>query len=136
MPIHRIAVNTPVLGFSFVLTGIKVLNFTERMDENGEIIKTEGSNYAEALKAYEVLGKPESLITYVTDRKGHDLRYAIDPTKLETELGWKPKYNFDTGIQQTIQWYLDNKEWWQNILSGEYQNYFQKMYVEKGRVEE
>ena len=93
---------------------------------NLEVVKT-------ILKA---LDKPESLIKYVEDRKGHDLRYAIDPTKLETELGWKPKYNFDTGIQQTIQWYLDNKEWWQNILSGEYKNYFQKMYVDKGRVKE
>ena len=55
-------------------------------------------------------------------------RYAIDPTKLETELGWKPKYTFETGIKQTIQWYLDNKEWWQNIISGEYANYFDKMY--------
>ena len=52
----------------------------------------------------------------------------IDPTKLETELGWKPKYNFDTGIQQTIQWYLDNEDWWKHILSGEYSNYFDKMY--------
>lgn len=74
------------------------------------------------------LDKPESLINYVTDRAGHDLRYAIDPTKIETELGWKPKYNFDTGIQQTIQWYLDNKAWWQNILSGSYQNYFKEHY--------
>ena len=55
------------------------------------------------------------------------MRYAIDPTKLETELGWKPQYTFDTGIQQTIQWYLDNKEWWQNIINGSYQNYFEKM---------
>ena len=78
----------------------------------------------------------ESLITYVEDRKGHDLRYAIDPTKLETELGWKPKYNFDSGMKQTIQWYLANKEWWLNILSGEYRNYFQKMYIDKGRVDE
>ncbi|MEG0451922.1 MAG: GDP-mannose 4,6-dehydratase, partial [Coprobacillus sp.] len=77
------------------------------------------------------LDKPETLINYVTDRKGHDMRYAIDPHKLETELGWKPIYNFDTGIQQTIQWYLDNKEWWQNILSGEYKNYFDKMYSSK-----
>ena len=92
---------------------------------NLEVVKT-------ILKA---LNKPETLIKYVQDRKGHDLRYAIDPTKLETELGWKPVYNFDTGIIQTIEWYLNNKEWWQNILSGEYQNYFQKMYVEKGRVE-
>ena len=74
------------------------------------------------------LDKPESLIKFVTDRPGHDMRYAIDPTKLETELGWEPKYNFDTGIAQTIEWYLNNKEWWQNILSGEYANYFDKMY--------
>ena len=85
---------------------------------NLEVVKT-------ILKA---LDKPESLIKYVTDRPGHDLRYAIDPTKLETELGWKPKYTFDTGIKQTIEWYLNNKEWWQNILSGEYANYFDKMY--------
>jgi len=93
---------------------------------NSEVVKT-------ILKA---LDKPESLITYVEDRKGHDLRYAIDPTKLETELGWKPKYNFDSGMKQTIQWYLANKEWWLNILSGEYRNYFQKMYIDKGRVDE
>lgn len=85
---------------------------------NLEVVKT-------ILKA---LDKPESLINYVTDRAGHDLRYAIDPTKIETELGWKPHYNFDTGIQQTIQWYLDNKDWWQNILSGSYQNYFKEHY--------
>ena len=85
---------------------------------NLEVVKT-------ILKA---LNKPESLIKYVTDRPGHDMRYAIDPTKLETELGWKPQYTFDTGIQQTIQWYLDNKEWWQNIINGSYQNYFEKMY--------
>lgn len=60
------------------------------------------------------LDKPESLITFVTDRPGHDLRYAIDPTKLETELGWKPQYNFDAGIQQTIEWYLENKDWWES----------------------
>ena len=56
------------------------------------------------------------------------MRYAIDPTKIETELGWKPTYTFDTGIEMTIQWYLENREWWENILSGEYQNYFEKMY--------
>jgi len=66
------------------------------------------------------LDKPESLIRYVTDRKGHDLRYAIDPTKIEQELGWKPKYNFDTGITQTIKWYLDNQDWVKHIVSGEY----------------
>lgn len=70
--------------------------------------------------------KPESLIRYVKDRPGHDRRYAIDPTKIETELGWKPKYNFDTGIRQTIDWYLNNQDWWKHILSGEYSQYFEK----------
>ena len=77
------------------------------------------------------LGKPESLIKYVTDRPGHDRRYAIDPKKLETELGWKPEYNFDTGMEQTIQWYLDNREWWEHIISGEYSKYFEKMYGDR-----
>ena len=73
------------------------------------------------------LGKPESLITHVTDRKGHDMRYAIDPTKIHNELGWLPETKFEDGIKKTIQWYLDNKEWWETIISGEYQNYYEKM---------
>ena len=64
-----------------------------------------------------ILGKPESLITYVTDRKGHDLRYAIDPQKIEDELGWKPKYTFESGMPLTVQWYMDNREWWENIVN-------------------
>lgn len=74
------------------------------------------------------LNKPDTLITYVTDRKGHDLRYAIDPTKIETELGWKPKYNFDTGIVQTIKWNLDNQEWIKNIETGEYLRFMSSYY--------
>lgn len=101
----------------------------------GEIYNVGGHNERTNLEVVKTilkaLNKPESLIKYVTDRPGHDMRYAIDPTKLETELGWKPKYNFDTGIEMTIQWYLNNKEWWQNILSGEYSKYFDKMYSER-----
>ncbi len=74
------------------------------------------------------LGKPESLITFVADRKGHDMRYAIDPTKIHTELGWLPETKFADGIDKTIQWYLDNKEWWETIISGEYRDYYDKMY--------
>lgn len=74
------------------------------------------------------LNKSESLITYVTDRKGHDMRYAIDPTKIHNELGWLPKIRFADGIKKTIQWYLNNKEWWGSIISGEYQCYYEKMY--------
>ena len=81
------------------------------------------------------LGKPESLIKYVKDRPGHDLRYAIDATKLREELGWKPKYTFETGIEQTIKWYLDNQDWWQNIISGEYQEYFKSQYGDRLEVE-
>ena len=74
------------------------------------------------------LGKPESLITHVTDRKGHDMRYAIDPTKIHNELGWLPETKFADGIKKTIKWYLENREWWETIISGEYQNYYEKMY--------
>ena len=78
------------------------------------------------------LGKPESLIHHVTDRKGHDRRYAIDPTKIHEELGWLPETKFADGIKKTIQWYLDHEDWWQPIISGEYQQYYQKMYGSRG----
>lgn len=98
----------------------------------GEVYNIGGHNERTNLEVVKTilssLNKPESLINYVTDRKGHDMRYAIDPTKIETELGWKPVYNFDTGIKQTIQWYLDNKPWWENIISGDYQDYYKNMY--------
>lgn len=74
------------------------------------------------------LGKPESLITYVKDRKGHDMRYAIDPAKIHNELGWLPETKFIDGLKKTIEWYLDNKDWWETIISGEYKNYYEKMY--------
>ncbi|MNW38597.1 dTDP-glucose 4,6-dehydratase [compost metagenome] len=77
------------------------------------------------------LGKPESLISYVEDRPGHDRRYGIDPTKTMNELGWKPKHNFETGIKETIQWYLENKEWWTRIQSGDYQAYYQQQYASR-----
>lgn len=74
------------------------------------------------------LGKPESLITYVADRKGHDMRYAIDPGKIHSELGWLPETRFADGIDRTIQWYLDKRGWWEDIISGEYRHYYEKMY--------
>lgn len=74
------------------------------------------------------LDKPYSLIEHVTDRKGHDRRYAIDPEKIHNELGWLPETMFKDGIKKTVQWYLDNKEWWENIISGDYQNYYEEMY--------
>jgi len=98
---------------------------------NGEVYNVGGHNERTNLEVVKTiisaLGKSEELIEFVEDRLGHDKRYAIDPTKLEN-LGWKPTYTFETGIIQTIQWYLDHKEWWEQILSGEYQTYFEKQY--------
>ena len=82
-----------------------------------------------------MLGRPEGadkdLITYVTDRAGHDLRYAIDSTKLKDQLGWEPSLQFPEGIEKTVKWYLDNQDWLDNVTSGDYQAYYESMY--KGR---
>lgn len=98
----------------------------------GEVYNIGGHNEKTNLEVVKTvlkqLGKPESLITYVKDRAGHDLRYAIDPTKIHSELGWLPQTKFDDGIKKTVQWYLDHKQWWENIINGEYQNYYEKMY--------
>ena len=101
----------------------------------GEVYNIGGHNERTNLEVVKTiihaLGKSEDLITYVTDRPGHDRRYAIDPTKIHNELGWEPTTKFDDGIQLTIKWYLDNRSWWENIISGEYQNYYEKMYKDR-----
>ncbi|ULT56451.1 dTDP-glucose 4,6-dehydratase [Neobacillus drentensis] len=106
---------------------------------NGEVYNVGGNNERTNIEIVQTilkqLGKPESLIKFVKDRPGHDRRYAIDAAKLRNELGWKPKYTFDTGIEQTINWYLENKQWWENIISGEYQDYFKSQYGERLEVE-
>lgn len=78
-----------------------------------------------------IVGKPESLITYVTDRKGHDMRYAIDPSFIHKKLDWLPSTMFNDGIEKTVRWYLDNKLWWENIVNGEYQTYYERMYANR-----
>lgn len=99
---------------------------------NGEVYNIGGNNERTNLHIVrtilEQLGKPESLIKYVQDRPGHDRRYGIDPTKTMKELGWKPKYSFETGIKETIRWYLDHKEWWTRIQTGAYQEYYAQQY--------
>lgn len=98
----------------------------------GEVYNIGGNNERTNIQIVQTilaqLGKSESLITFVQDRPGHDRRYGIDPAKLTEELGWKPKHNFESGIKATIQWYLDNREWWTRIQSGEYQAYYERQY--------
>ena len=111
------------------------IDLVMRNGKNGEVYNIGGHNERQNIEVVKTilkeLDKPESLITYVTDRKGHDLRYAIDPTKIETELGWKPKYNFESGIKETIRWYMDNQEWMDDVTSGDYLKYYELMYGER-----
>ena len=101
----------------------------------GEIYNVGGHNEMRNIDIVKLilkeLGKSESLITFVADRKGHDMRYAIDPTKIHNELGWLPETKFQDGLKKTIEWYLENRDWWEEIVSGEYQNYYQKMYGDR-----
>ena len=121
-----------VRDWLYVTDHCSAIDLVVRKGREGEVYNIGGHNERTNLDVVKTilkaLNKPESLIKYVTDRPGHDLRYAMDPTKIETELGWKPEYTFDTGIPVTIQWYLDNKDWWEHIVNGEYTKYFDNMY--------
>ena len=110
----------------------RAVNLIVRKGTPGEIYNIGGHNERANIDVVKTilsqLGKPESLINYVTDRAGHDMRYGIDPTKINNELGWLPETKFEDGLSRTIKWYKDNLEWWQNVLDGEYQNFYEKNY--------
>lgn len=101
--------------------------------KDGEVYNIGGNNEKANIEIVKLiigtLGKTEGLIKYVKDRPGHDRRYAIDNTKITTELGWEPAYTFEQGMKETIQWYLENTKWIENIISGDYANYYDKMYT-------
>ena len=111
------------------------IDLVMRNGKNGKVYNIGGHNERQNIDVVKTilkeLNKPETLITYVTDRKGHDLRYAIDPSKIEKELGWKPKYIFESGIKETIKWYVDNKEWMDSVINKDYLMYYDKMYKGK-----
>lgn len=100
----------------------------------GEVYNIGGNNEKRNIEIVKLilkyLDKDDSLIKFVDDRLGHDRRYAIDSTKIQEELGWKPKYTFETGIKETIEWYLENQDWIEQVKSGEYQEYYRKMYID------
>ena len=133
LPVYGTGEN--VRDWLYVEDHCKAIDLIIHKGREGEVYNVGGHNERKNIDIVrlicKILGKSESLITYVADRKGHDMRYAIDPTKIHNELGWLPETKFEDGIQKTIQWYLDNKPWWQEIVSGDYRNYYQRMYGER-----
>ena len=136
LPVYGDGLN--VRDWLYVEDHCRAIDLIIRKGKVGEVYNVGGHNEMRNIDIVKLicqeLGKPESLITHVTDRKGHDRRYAIDPEKIHRELGWLPETKFADGIKKTIQWYLDNKDWWEEIISGEYQNYYEKMYAHRGEA--
>jgi len=130
LPIYGDGLN--IRDWLYVEDHCSAIDLVIRQGRIGEVYNIGGNNERTNIHIVQTilkeLGKPESLIRYVEDRPGHDRRYGIDPTKITEELGWKPKHNFETGIKETIQWYLNNKEWWTRIQSGAYRDYMAKQY--------
>jgi len=124
-----------VRDWLYVEDHCKAIDLIIHKGKVGEIYNVGGHNEMRNIDIVKLicqkLGKPESLIIYVADRKGHDMRYAIDPTKIHNELGWLPETKFAEGIGKTIDWYLTHKEWWETIISGEYKNYYENMYANR-----
>ncbi|WP_415940967.1 dTDP-glucose 4,6-dehydratase [Phocaeicola coprocola] len=133
LPVYGDGLN--VRDWLYVEDHCRAIDLIIRKGKVGEVYNVGGHNEMRNIDIVKLicqeLGKPGSLITHVTDRKGHDRRYAIDPEKIHRELGWLPETKFADGIKKTIQWYLTHQKWWEDIISGEYQNYYQKMYENK-----
>ncbi|MDH5681602.1 MAG: dTDP-glucose 4,6-dehydratase, partial [Spirochaetota bacterium] len=110
----------------------RAIDLVLREGKPGEVYNIGGNNEKKNIDIVRLilkaLGKPESLIHYVKDRPGHDKRYAIDPQKIHSDLGFTPSYTFDQGMQETIDWYLNNKTWWERIISGDYKDYYKLQY--------
>lgn len=130
LPVYGTGEN--VRDWLYVTDHVIAIDLIIRKGRVGEVYNIGGHNEKTNLEVVKTilkeLGKPESLIHFVTDRPGHDMRYAIDPAKIHRELGWLPATPFDEGIKKTIAWYLDNRDWWEDIIAGDYQDYYQKMY--------
>lgn len=130
LPVYGEGIN--VRDWLYVTDHCKAIDLIIHHGKVGEVYNIGGHNEMRNIDIVRLickeLNKPESLITYVKDRKGHDMRYAIDPTKIHRELGWLPETKFADGIKKTIQWYLDNREWWETIIRGEYMQYYEKTY--------
>lgn len=134
LPVYGEGIN--IRDWLYVTDHCRAIELILQRGKPGEIYNVGGHNERRNIDVVKLvckeLGKPESLITYVADRKGHDRRYAIDPEKIHNELGWLPETKFEDGMKRTIRWYAENRGWWEDIISGEYQEYYRKMYGEIG----
>lgn len=130
LPVYGQGLN--VRDWLYVEDHCKAIDLIIHKGNSGEVYNVGGHNEMSNIDIVKLickeLDKSDSLITYVADRKGHDMRYAIDPSKINKELGWLPETKFAEGIKKTIKWYLENRKWWEDIICGEYQNYYMKMY--------
>ncbi|MBQ3137356.1 MAG: dTDP-glucose 4,6-dehydratase [Clostridia bacterium] len=130
LPVYGEGLN--VRDWLYVKDHCKAIDMIVENGRIGEVYNIGGHNERTNIDVVKtiikILGRDESLIKYVKDRPGHDLRYAIDPTKIKNELGWEPETTFEEGIQLTVKWYLENRYWWENIINGEYMKYYEKMY--------
>ena len=137
LPVYGEGLN--VRDWLYVEDHCKAIDLILRKGTVGEVYNIGGHNEMRNIDIVRIilneLGKPESLITHVTDRKGHDQRYAIDPAKIHAELGWMPETMFKDGIRKTIRWYLDNKPWWEDIIKGDYRHYYAEMYGKREVLE-
>lgn len=133
LPVYGTGEN--VRDWLYVEDHCSAIDLVIRKGRVGEIYNIGGHNERANLQVVKAilheLHKPETLIHYVTDRPGHDRRYAIDPSKIHSELGWLPQTKFDDGICLTVQWYLEHRKWWEDILAGDYQNYYEQMYKDR-----
>ena len=130
LPVYGQGLN--VRDWLYVEDHCAAIDLILRQGKVGQVYNIGGHNEMRNIDIVKIilqqLGKPESLITYVTDRKGHDMRYAIDPAFIHQELGWLPATKFADGIAQTVDWYLAHRPWWENIINGDYQTYYERMY--------
>ena len=130
LPVYGDGAN--VRDWLYVTDHCAAIDLVVRKGREGEVYNIGGHNERTNLQVVKAvlheLDKPESLISYVKDRPGHDRRYAINPEKIERELGWQPTYRFEEGIRVTVKWYIEHRAWWEKIVSGDYQNYYEKMY--------
>ena len=136
LPVYGTGEN--IRDWLYVKDHCAAIDLVVRNGRVGEVYNVGGHNERTNLDVVKTvlaaLGKPESLITFVADRPGHDRRYAIDPTKIHDELGWLPETSFEVGIKQTVEWYLSNREWWENILNGDYQKDYERLYESGSRL--